>query len=442
MSRRWATGVTSSTTGVLPWWSTRHAGRARSSGRPSEEEVEIVAVADTHVHNDYVCGALGLARRHGADYLLAADEAGRVRAGRAYATATCSGTARSRSRCWPPRVTPATTSPSWSTPPAVRRRCSPAEASSTGPSVAPTWSTPGWPAGSPRPSGPAPACRPSSRRSPLLHPTHGFGSFCAAGTATASRHGALDRRAARHSPRPHHRQGDLRDRSGRGLRPRPRPLRPHGPAQPEGRRQRSGPPHPSRDGRAGHRRRAGRRVGGGPAGPLRLRQRARPRHGERGVRQAVRDVRRLAGAVGRRDPAADGLAHASRAGPAGPGRHRDRRCHRPGADRRRHGDGELPARRLDRLPRMPRTSPSSSTYATVTSGRAVTCPVPCTSRSRTSTSPGRRLPSGELWVHCQSGYRAGIAASLLHRMGRDVVHIDDSWDRVRELAIQTTQEAA
>src|SRR5262245_15711392 len=37
-------------------------------------EVDIVAVADTHVHNDYVSGALALARRHGADYLLAADE--------------------------------------------------------------------------------------------------------------------------------------------------------------------------------------------------------------------------------------------------------------------------------------------------------------------------------------------------------------------------------
>src|SRR6478735_7441019 len=36
--------------------------------------VEITAVADTHVHNDYVSGALGLARRHGADYLLSADE--------------------------------------------------------------------------------------------------------------------------------------------------------------------------------------------------------------------------------------------------------------------------------------------------------------------------------------------------------------------------------
>jgi rhodanese-related sulfurtransferase len=48
------------------------------------------------------------------------------------------------------------------------------------------------------------------------------------------------------------------------------------------------------------------------------------------------------------------------------------------------------------------------------------------------------LPDGELWVHCRSGYRAGIAASLLHRMGRSVVHVDDAWDRVAELAIPTT----
>ena len=50
-----------------------------------------------------------------------------------------------------------------------------------------------------------------------------------------------------------------------------------------------------------------------------------------------------------------------------------------------------------------------------------------------------KLPRGELWVHCRSGYRAGIAASLLHRMGRAVVHVDDSWDRVSELAITTTR---
>jgi glyoxylase-like metal-dependent hydrolase (beta-lactamase superfamily II)/rhodanese-related sulfurtransferase len=48
------------------------------------------------------------------------------------------------------------------------------------------------------------------------------------------------------------------------------------------------------------------------------------------------------------------------------------------------------------------------------------------------------LPPGELWVHCRSGYRAGIAASLLHRAGRAVVHVDDDWARVQELAIPTT----
>ncbi|WP_427134828.1 MBL fold metallo-hydrolase [Pseudarthrobacter sp. S9] len=34
------------------------------------------------------------------------------------------------------------------------------------------------------------------------------------------------------------------------------------------------------------------------------------------------------------------------------------------------------------------------------------------------------VPAGRLWVHCASGYRSGIAASLLQRAGRDVVHID------------------
>lgn len=34
------------------------------------------------------------------------------------------------------------------------------------------------------------------------------------------------------------------------------------------------------------------------------------------------------------------------------------------------------------------------------------------------------IPAGKLWVHCTSGYRAGVAASLLQRAGRDVVHID------------------
>lgn len=45
------------------------------------------------------------------------------------------------------------------------------------------------------------------------------------------------------------------------------------------------------------------------------------------------------------------------------------------------------------------------------------------------------LPSGEIWVHCRSGRAAGVAASLFQRLGRAVVHIDDTWDRVAERAV-------
>jgi rhodanese-related sulfurtransferase len=55
---------------------------------------------------------------------------------------------------------------------------------------------------------------------------------------------------------------------------------------------------------------------------------------------------------------------------------------------------------------------------------------------------GPTLPTGEVWVYCSSGYRAGIAASLLHRLGRSVVHVDDAWDRVGQLAIPTISGVA
>jgi len=37
------------------------------------------------------------------------------------------------------------------------------------------------------------------------------------------------------------------------------------------------------------------------------------------------------------------------------------------------------------------------------------------------------VPAGEVWVHCASGLRAAIAASLLDRAGRDVVLVDDDF---------------
>lgn len=37
------------------------------------------------------------------------------------------------------------------------------------------------------------------------------------------------------------------------------------------------------------------------------------------------------------------------------------------------------------------------------------------------------IPDGQVWVHCQAGYRASVAASLLQAAGRDVVLIDDDF---------------
>lgn len=37
------------------------------------------------------------------------------------------------------------------------------------------------------------------------------------------------------------------------------------------------------------------------------------------------------------------------------------------------------------------------------------------------------LPPATLWVHCRSGFRAATAASILERAGRRVVHIDDDY---------------
>ncbi len=45
------------------------------------------------------------------------------------------------------------------------------------------------------------------------------------------------------------------------------------------------------------------------------------------------------------------------------------------------------------------------------------------------------VPGGPLWVHCASGYRASICASLLERDGHDVVLIDDDFDKAVELGL-------
>lgn len=45
------------------------------------------------------------------------------------------------------------------------------------------------------------------------------------------------------------------------------------------------------------------------------------------------------------------------------------------------------------------------------------------------------LPATEIWVHCASGYRASVAASILDRSGRKVVLIDDGFAAAEKMGL-------
>jgi len=51
--------------------------------------------------------------------------------------------------------------------------------------------------------------------------------------------------------------------------------------------------------------------------------------------------------------------------------------------------------------------------------------------------PGRvaEVPPGEVWVHCASGYRASIAASLIDASGRTPIAIDDSFENAEKVGL-------
>jgi rhodanese-related sulfurtransferase len=46
------------------------------------------------------------------------------------------------------------------------------------------------------------------------------------------------------------------------------------------------------------------------------------------------------------------------------------------------------------------------------------------------------VPHGQVWVHCGTGYRASIAASMLAARGRDAVIIDDEWSNAASAGVQ------
>nr|WP_311197890.1 rhodanese-like domain-containing protein [Ornithinimicrobium sp. INDO-MA30-4] len=45
------------------------------------------------------------------------------------------------------------------------------------------------------------------------------------------------------------------------------------------------------------------------------------------------------------------------------------------------------------------------------------------------------VPQCRIWVHCGSGYRAGVAASLLQRSGKDPVHVDASFGEAADSGV-------
>jgi hydroxyacylglutathione hydrolase len=53
----------------------------------------------------------------------------------------------------------------------------------------------------------------------------------------------------------------------------------------------------------------------------------------------------------------------------------------------------------------------------------------------------RQLPRGPLWIHCQAGYRASIAASLLHAAGHTVTAVDDDFGRAAGAGLPVTGPA-
>lgn len=48
------------------------------------------------------------------------------------------------------------------------------------------------------------------------------------------------------------------------------------------------------------------------------------------------------------------------------------------------------------------------------------------------------VPAGEVWVHCEGGYRASVAASVLAAAGRHVVAVDDSYDEAKNAGLPLT----
>ncbi len=390
--------------------------------------VRIVAVADTHIHNDYVSGALGLARRHHADYLLSVDERvtfdrigvrdgdvidigsfavhvidtpGHTLHHQAFLASDAAGRAALFSGG---SLLAGTVGRTDLMDPLLARHLARAQ-----------WNS----------------ARHLGTLDPAtsLHPTHGFGSFCAATTpvdtdARLSIAGELAGNPALRTPR-----DAFVDDLVAGFGPVPTYYRRMSPANRAGR----GAVTPRVGHDLAHDEVLGVLARGGWAVDLRSRERFAEGHLAGSVNVEYGDqFATWVGWLTTHDTEIVLLTHdATQLGEA------RRDLERIGIEGA-HSRVLVPGVDLPSHPSLRR-----STWAGLASAPADRIVVDV--RNQDEYDDGHlpdaahiplhhlearlhELPPGEVWVHCRSGYRAGIAASLLHRAGRSVVHVDDAWE--------------
>jgi hydroxyacylglutathione hydrolase len=52
------------------------------------------------------------------------------------------------------------------------------------------------------------------------------------------------------------------------------------------------------------------------------------------------------------------------------------------------------------------------------------------------------VPAGEVWVHCEAGYRASVAASMLDAIGRELVAVDDEFANAGKVGLRLVKPEA
>jgi len=276
-----------------------------------------------------------------------------------------------------------------------------------------------------------------------VFPTHGFGSFCSSGAASGGESSTVAEERARNDALTTTDEDAFVENLIANLTAYPAYYAHMAPRNLQGpdrwtsaRRPPSTPASCASASRRG--------VGDRPARSHGVRRAAPGRLGRAGAGRAVLDLRRLADALGcapdadRRDGRAghhgSAAARPDRDRPARRGRRRVRRRARRGP----RALGSYDIARFEDLARL--DGPERDRLVVLDTRRD-------DERREGSVRGSVHIPIHELvdrlgevpdrpvWVHCATGFRASIAASLLARAGRDVTLLNDDYERAGELGL-------